>query len=177
MKNLKKLILVSNVIEAFGNYIEFKMYEESLNHEDSYEDAIKLKELTSFVLNTDTQISDFIKSDDVKTNEVIKAYKKLKQSITILEVHGIKNYIDVFNELEKYTLLTMPQYYMSLSMQCNSLALYKANLINKQELKENFIMLSLTGTHKEMDKRLFYKLYSKVLDSLILTGNLINKNK
>lgn len=172
MKKIKQLILAASVIEAFGNYIEFKMYEESLKYEDSYEDVIKLKELASIIINKDLQISDFIKSSSVKGDDLIEAYNNLKHSVTVLEGYGIKNYIELFKVMEDHVLLTMPQYYMSLSMQCNSLALYKANLINKQELKENFVMLSLSGTHKEMDMRLFYKLYSKILESLSLTNNL-----
>lgn len=167
MDKLYNLFLVSNIVETFGYYTEFKLYEESIKYEENIENIENISHLINIISVDNISISNIIKTKDEKTNDLIDSYTKLNDSIKMLkEKYNLdKDTITkIFETLEKETILSNTAYYLSIPICCNNLILYIIGDITKEDLLKKFVLLSLNGKHKLMDKRIFYKTYTKVLD-------------
>jgi hypothetical protein len=175
LKKLDNLANVSKIVQVFGHYTEFKLYEKSLKHSIDYEDAEKLSNFLSFIKKDRVLPSDLLSTHDEKTNQLIESYNKLKLGYSELKLLGLnkKESNQLFSKLSK-TILKLPNYYLSIPMNCDDLSWYIIGFLDKDEFLQKFKLLSIFGEHQQMKPRVFYKIYT---DVLFHYTNIINQKK
>lgn len=166
LDRLHNLNLVGDIVTGVGNYIEFDLYKSALEINNDYTDAKELSDLVSFLTKETVDPSVFINTEDERSNDLIEAFTKLNESYELLEnrYNINKETINKIFDLLKNILIS-PAIYLSIPRNCNYLTLYILGAIDKKELEFNFIQLNITGIHKQMNKKYFYNIYSKVLDT------------
>lgn len=164
-KRIINLFIVKEITQAYGNYVEFKLSEKVIRNSLNYESAEKLSQIMSFIVNKEVLPEELLHTTEEITNDLIEKYNKLKESY-----HNLKNSLGlskksvnkIFTQLSK-TILKMPAYYVIIPRNCDVLTYYILGFIDKEELENNFIVLCITGKHKPMKPRVFYRIYSDVL--------------
>ena len=170
MKNrLIKLQLVHDIVVGLGHFIEFNLYKKAYDKSLKYGDAENVSIILSFITNKKVLPEELIRSKDEQSNMLLDSFLNLKNSYSILKKYGITKLqaTKLFRKLQK-TLLKLPDYYLSIPHNCEYLKYYILNLIDKETLIDNFILLNITGKHEKMNRLVFYKLYSNVLEELYI---------
>ncbi|TXG85757.1 MAG: hypothetical protein E6R13_01715 [Spirochaetes bacterium] len=165
MKNrILNLQLVYDIVTAFGHYTEFNLYKKSYNINTEYKDVEKLTPILSFITQTEINTSDLIQSEDEKINNLLNAYVNLEESYKKLKQYNLSKTKakKIFKKLNK-TILISPQYYLSIPHNCFYLKHYILNNITKNELINNFILFGFNN-NKQMHPKIFYKIYTNVLN-------------
>jgi hypothetical protein len=166
-KRIGNLFVVKEITQAYGNYIEFKLFEKLFKQQLDYKSAEGLAKILSFITSKDVLPDELLHTEDETANNLIDKYNKLKESyLNLKNSLGLsqKAANKIFAQLSK-SIVKMPTHYVIIPRNCDVLTYYILGLIDREELKNNFIVLCLTGNHKPMKPRVFYHIYSDVLKS------------
>jgi hypothetical protein len=165
-KNVKRVIRVLrllSVVKAFHHYTVMQLYRKSLQHENSWEDAEHLSYwMNALMPYRECSPTDFMRSKDEDTDEVLDNFDEFKKWVKIAESAGISektltafcknvdNLQSVFR-LKAFGHIFYPEWLMALF-------LYLNNAISKTELQKSFVEYSLfTGKPEPADLSEFRK--------------------
>lgn len=173
-----RLVRLYILSEAYFKYQIFYLNQCVLKHNNDYQLAESTSNMINTIFNGQTTASDFIKSEDEKTNEVIETYNEYQSFLnkTFLD----KKVVDAFCKASEHSFGTMLKINSTgFSSQITALILYNSGEISKQQvqnaLKDYCIFTKKT---KKLNTKLFKKtitsiekLYSEILEKKIIRLN------
>lgn len=76
-----RIEIVYQIIEAFIPYMQMKMNEEMLKHEQKYEDAEGASQLIKILCNQDVKPEKLMHTEDDIVNKILEHYEELKKAL------------------------------------------------------------------------------------------------